>query len=417
MYGPDNVNCGLRSFLTMTIVPLVAANISLRLMIFFFLSKLSKEMNQLQNNEELPEARKAGLCQRLFNGVSDMCFATYALVLPSNDQTNRVRLIQALSFVASPKGTVVVVLIFIIPFFAVALGLVLSDQTYVRCSGCRLVLVEVIELIAVGVVFILITIFAAVKVRHIPDPWGIKQEAIGMCFFGVIILIGFLLNRFADPAPSSTYDHQVIIITGFIGYVGVQTVYQVFAAYRAEKSNFAAKRALQAKRAKKKQQREIRSVADESATQTNMTDGRMDLFNVLQNPELCTQFEKFLVAELGIESLLFLRAVEEWKKGFFDIAPSARVARARRLYNTFVSPSGSFPVNIPSDMITAITSDVMSDDSSVCRQDTFDSAYQEVVDLLQLGALWRFQNSQEFSHYLSDRGVKGGRVESRGAGL
>jgi len=419
MYGIGNVNCGLRSFITMIIVPLIASNVILRLMIFFFLSELSREMTQLQE-ADMPVLKDQNACQRVVRGIYDLFFAMYALVFPTRTQMERARVVSALTFVASTKGTVVVFLFVLLPFLAVALGLILTDPTYLRCNGCKLAFAEVVEIIVVAVICILFGIFAAFRVRKYPDPWHMRREATLMCLWGIVILVGFCLGTFFDPAPDVAYDHQLIIVTGLLGFAGVQTVYQVAMAYFTERSTILARKEVRAKREAKKQKRKVKSVVDESqvnSTTTQMTSPnseRLVLKKVMTNPTLAGLFEQFLVGELGVESLLFLRDTDAWKKAYYDVAPSARLARARRLFNTYISTNGSFPVNIPSETMGVIRSQLMKDEMQDCREDIFDAARDEINDLLQVGAVLRFQHSKLYRNYLGDQegAVKGREMQS-----
>jgi len=418
MYGIGNFSCGLRSFIVMIVVPLIAANIILRLMVFFFLSELSREMTQAQENE-LPDASgNKNVLQRVIRATRDMTFAIYALMVPNHKKMQRSRTISALTFVASKKGTFIVFLILLAPFFPVSLGLVVTDPAYLYCQGCRLAFAEVVEIIAVSIICLLFGIFAAFRVRKYPDPWQLRREATLMCLWGIVILIGFCLGTFFDPPLDVTYDHQVIIVIGFLGFSWVQTVHQVIIAYRTERTAMSARRAVHAKREQKRKKKIADSVAEESTQQQTVDNtagmvgggvgGRLFVKQVMANPRLCAEFEKFLVAELGVESLMFLRDTDMWRATYYDISPSARLARAKRLYNTFISPSGTFPINIPSDMVTDLRSALMREGVEDCRREAFDHARQEIVDLLQIGALTRFQSSDMYSKYLEENQIADG---------
>jgi len=91
---------------------------------------------------------------------------------------------------------------------------------------------------------------------------------------------------------------------------------------------------------------------------------------------------------------MFLKDTDGWKQSYFDINPSARFARAKRLYNQYISLNGTFPVNIQHCTICEIK--LLDDDSNDCEESIFDSAREEVEELLQVGSLLRFQNSLEY---------------------
>ena len=119
---------------------------------------------------------------------------------------------------------------------------------------------------------------------------------------------------------------------------------------------------------------------------------------VLANPQLLRAFEEFLISELGVESLLFLQHTDQWKKTYYDITPSARLARGRRLYQTYIAPTGPLPVNVPSYVINNLESLVTEISLQDVPENIFDEAREEIEELLQAGAVARFQKSKEFQN-------------------
>jgi hypothetical protein len=397
----------------MMILPLMAANIVLRLMIFFFLSELSREMTRLKDDDASVDEKEKGVVLRMIRGAFDVFFALYALIFPDHKTMQRARTIKALTFVASAKGTFVIFMCILLPFLVVALVLCFSDKTYLACNGCKLALSEVVEIIVCGILFILFGVLAGFRVRHYPDPWKLRREVSILCFWAFVTLVGFVLGTFFDPSVTSTFDFQLIIVGGFIGFIGTQTVYQVGSSWQNEKGTAEARAKARLKRDAKAARNKFRSAIDDSqvhsTTQTNAGE-RLNLKTVLGNPTVAEAFEKFLVAELGVESLMFLRDSERWKRAYFDIAPSARLARAKRIYHQYISPTGSFPVNIPSEMISVVRGKVMKEGLQDCTEDVFDNAREEINDLLQAGALLRFQNSKMYRN-LTDPTVKPTQVQ------
>jgi hypothetical protein len=397
MYGIANVPCWTRSLALMMIVPLVASNLVLRLMIFYFLTQLSRQMPQLRSEEMPDDIGEKNMLQRIHRAIYDMGYSLLALLNPERHSMSRARIIRALTFVASAKGAFVIFLVILVPFLIIALVLILPNPTYTSCNGCALSFKEIVEVIAVGAFFLAFGAFAAFRVRHYPDPWGLRREVTLMTTFAVITLIGFILATYFDPPKENSFDFQLVIAIGFIGFMAVQTVYQVYAAYKSEYAGALARQELQEKRRVKKERKKLHSVADSNATSTNQQttapQDRLLLKQVVENPTLVAEFEKFLVSELGVESLLFLRDTSEWKRTYFDIAASARLLRAKKLYKMYINPSGSFPVNVPADVITMIRNTVMHDDIQDCPENVFDAAREEISDLLQIGALQRFQHS------------------------
>lgn len=413
MFGINNFPCWIRSILTMMIVPLMASNIVLRLMIFFFLSELSKEMPMLQQ-DEFPEDKGTSVIGRMTRGLVDIFYAVYALLFPGRSRMSRARIVKALTFVASAKGTLIIFLLILAPFLVVALILVFAYPVYVSCTGCSLALSEIVEIIGVGLFFLAFGAVAAFKVRNYPDPWGLRREVTYMVSWALLALLGFVVATFFDPAKDVTYDHQFIIYLGMGGFAWVQTVYQVYQAYLHESGAAQALDDIRRRRMEKLERKKFKSVTDSNVNSTTTmqatVEGRLVLKSVLENAALAQFFEKFLVDELGVESLMFLRDTAEWKKSYFDIASTARFARAKRLYNTYISPTGSFPVNIPADAITRIKVKILKEGLTDCPEDVFDAAREEISDLLQIGALMRFQTSPLYQKYLEDHQM--GRIQT-----
>ena len=290
-FGIGNFPCWLRSFLTMLIIPLFSTSLTMRLLTFFFLSELSREISGVQLGDiHDPNLENASVCLRISRALSDVFYASYCLVNPTKTSINisKPRLIEALSFAASAKGALIVFLLIFLPFLVVALIVVFTDQINVECKGCSLSNAEIIEIIVVGVFFIIFGTLAAIRVRHYPDPWELRRESSWILIFGVISLIGFILATYANPGPYVVYDQQLIIVLGLIGFLYIQTLYQVIAAQIREKKTFSELSRFRAKRFKRANNKLLASVLDESqnARSSQASNERLTIQQVLQTPPL-----------------------------------------------------------------------------------------------------------------------------------
>ena len=108
------------------------------------------------------------------------------------------------------------------------------------------------------------------------------------------------------------------------------------------------------------------------------------LAQTLADPVALRGFEESLVAELGLESLLFYREAKRFREGYAEWPPATRRARARKIVRTFVSPSGLYACNLPSSMMRALTravDEARYDDMSCASM--FEPARLEMFHLLQ----------------------------------
>jgi hypothetical protein len=90
-----------------------------------------------------------------------------------------------------------------------------------------------------------------------------------------------------------------------------------------------------------------------------------------------------------------LNNTQSWKEEYFENTSSAKLARAKRIVNSYVEPSGKFAVNIAS--VTAVKIKMaLVEEGTEPPQTLFDQAYSEVAQMLVTGPLPRFLDSPEF---------------------
>jgi hypothetical protein len=129
------------------------------------------------------------------------------------------------------------------------------------------------------------------------------------------------------------------------------------------------------------------------------------LDSLLRRPGVADMFENHLISELGIESLNFLQDTSEWKLDFHDTAPTARLARAKRLVRSYVESDGLMAINIPGIMSEKIKKTILNAKDTDLSDTVFDDARREISSLLEVGAVPRFLNSKEFRETQAEEAV------------
>jgi hypothetical protein len=322
--------------------------------------------------------------------------------------------------VASPRGTVAIVSVATLPFLAIAIVLAISNPIYINgCVGCVLSPLETYILVGEGLFFLIFGVYFEYIVAKIPDPWQLRRETgltLLWCFFS---FIGFVVSSFLETDYQVAYDHQLLICTGLMGFMASQSIYQVWLGYVEYKNGIS--RGGRGGRYYNHQERtgpksmigdgggggggghHIRSKAVSSRIESiggTTLKIPTKLQDILNTEPFATSFEKFLTAELGLESLFFLRDVATFKKQYYDLQASARLSRVKRLYTKFIDPRGNYPINIPSSMSTSIRAEIAT---GTISESIFDPAIVEIENLLQNGAVARFLHSQAYLDIVTAR--------------
>ncbi|KAH9253123.1 hypothetical protein BASA81_008805 [Batrachochytrium salamandrivorans] len=375
--GREHFPCWLRSLLTMQVLPFMYANQLLRLMTFYFMSLLNREMTKVDRmGEDLFQATE----QNVFQALSNLLVVSTCTVSPN-------RVIVALSFITSRRGISAVTVLFCACSLVVALLIMSSrPETINGCMGCFLSMGEVVEIMVVAVFLLVCLSVYTYKSWAFPDPWGLRREVFLCVLSSMLIILGFLAGIYLDAlGDESTYDHQVLLCMGFLLLLGVQSIWQV----------------LLTRKQPAVPKRYTIEVNNSSSTQGGGGGGErpLTLEQIMKTPELLKLFEDFLIAELGVESLMFIKDTDDWKRAYFTIAPNARVVRAKRLFNLYLSTNAKFEINVSSHcskQVKDVFSKLDSELQLSLGDDVFDLPREEIVDLLQLGALRRFRFIQSY---------------------
>lgn len=397
-FGVANFPCFLRSFLLILVGPLIAGNILIQLMLFFFLSQLSKDLSKEKvldeaTQLELEAMKQSTMFRRLVHRGRQTRISLQALLCPMSSRTKlrRAQLIDALSFTASARGTFFIYGVLMLPFVVMAVSIAIVDPAYrAGCNGCYLKLSEILIVIILGILFVIFIVVVALKVRQYPDPWRLRRECFLETVSCAIMILGFGLGTFAESGKDVWYDHQLIMCFGMMCFIYVQTLHQISIEMR--------------KRGVTATVGYVGKVRNDTASRSGSIvfnePEKLLLSDVFDHPELAKLFDQFVANELGMESLLFLRDTEQWIQCYYDVAMSTRVIRARRIYRIYIAEDGQFTVNIPSRMVGSIRSQISSLDVEECSRELFDESRQEIVQLLTIGSLSRFKQSRQFEEFV-----------------
>jgi len=326
------------------IVPLGGGAMFSKMLIFLLLTKLMRTMHHARRDvASASPGAVATVEMRSWFVVCTLC--TLARVDDKNvSARDHERLLMVLKFFLKPGGQLLIVAVLILPFLGVALATMSRDPAIVAgCTGCGIndnVVLAV--LCATGAFVVGGTLALAWVVRRLPDRWGLGEEVRLMSYGALCAFVGFLLGCFVR-LDTSTFDWSVILTIGFCWMLLVATLWQL-------KIGRDKQRALGAAQAWRKRP----DSASGAPPQSTATSGVLTLADVVKDPELLKAFEAFLVSELGVESLYFLQDAEQWARAYYDTAPAMRNQRAKRIAHAYVLSSGSYGINLPSDVQSAV---------------------------------------------------------------
>ena len=89
--------------------------------------------------------------------------------------------------------------------------------------------------------------------------------------------------------------------------------------------------------------------------------------------------------------MYFLKDASRWKASYYDASVESRIARATKIYSSYIMSSGPFGENISSDDQAEIENQVKSNaEIPLTAFDKWDNAFTEIKKLLHRGALIRF---------------------------
>lgn len=226
-------------------------------------------------------------------------------------------------------------------------------------------------------------IFIWVRIRKLKDTWGLSNESFWSIAFSVFAIFFYLLETFVITA-GYLFSFNYFIPIFLCLLLCEQSLVQLYLG-------------------RKKQPKPITSESS-SAYSSAETDGKdrktaitstNRLQFILDDPILSKEFEEHLKNEFGLESLLFLKDVEAWKKGFYDINENTRKGRAKKIFKLYVDSRGVLSINVSSQSVEEIK--VGLEKHEKVSNTIFDHAVAEVKELMNIGACARFLKAKKYT--------------------
>ena len=244
------------------------------------------------------------------------------------------------------------------------------------CVGCD---VSFELLIAISLANPII-IWSTYKVRSLihadSDPEGILAEMnlAERCGAMLIMLLCWFLLGF-DP---NFYDYKQYLTYEWLQVLGIFMIWFILVLMplvRMEKMKITRHRLHNRKKSAVVDRLDVRFLTTES------------VFDVLRDPALCDEFEKYAVQEMVVESVRFLQDSDIWKKLFIDKAESWRKSKAKIIMETYIYVGSPLQINISSIERERVEK---AFNEPVIRENLFDPAIQSIANLLKQGALMHF---------------------------
>ena len=361
--GSQLYPCWLHAALVYLSIPLIAGPIMLKAALY--INEVSAA-RLLKGELLLVEAEDGGFvditdCHQTVPTMWES-FKCYARVFMGNRE--RAVRVKAARFTSSKTFTYAWMLFSTIPYLiAYMVRLSTSAQWQNGCYGCEIELPDAAFLLAFYL-FGTILFGIQVPIRIVAttrDALRIKREcAIAWVGAGVWISLAMLLFL-VDPNgayASSAFNFRILALFGALHATYVQTVHQVIVARRLQRKLLA-----------------------------SPNFNRDDLFtDVMQDKDLSTKLKNFLHAELSSEIMLFLSAVDQFRKEF-EIRKDSRQRMARQIYDEFVVRRAPNEINLSSEVRDRTSNRVEHGNVNV---HVFDDAYAEIKSMLLKDGFTRF---------------------------
>jgi hypothetical protein len=391
----DSFPCWVRLVIMVLVPVLLGSSVLLRMMIFHFMSNLTRMA--VRRHKELieTEGKRMGPSRRGLYAIR-IGFTSFFVRVEDSKSA-----LIALRFLISTPGQIAVAVVIGVPYMVLVLVVALVVPEYRHgCTGCKLFpnVFIVFAIAAIGFMFSGLLLF--LKIRHEDDYWGLGRE-VGLTFATLVVAtIGFLMSFLVSN------NFQALQTFGFLLFIVPQTLYPVWVARNVE-----------GKRKLRKNKAAVNNHNDQAlAPVSSMGAGTSQMGNnpggvtvkmVMQNAELFKAFEAHITKELAVESLLFLKDANTWKDTY-DKSPQ-RDATARKIFETYVKHGAVLEINISSKMRNDLEN--LLDHTTELSKNAFDATIKDITFLVQTGPLARFAHTAECATALSKIGNHTPQVE------
>ena len=379
--------CWLRLLIMVLVPTLVGSSFLVRMMIFHFMSNLSRvairHHRNLLDGDDSIKGFLATACTSMKTGITSLFRTVEATREP----------MLALKFLISIRGQLLITFVISLPYlFLVLIVAVVVPEYREGCTGCKLFPNVFIAFAIATFGFALQCTLLFCKIRHESDYWGLGRELYYSIFAVVAAAIGFLLSFLV------LNQFQVVQTVGFALVIIPQTVYPVYIARKIEGKRKVRKNKVMDQRLT---QQPISS-NDAGTSVMNANAVKINLKQVMETPELFAAFEHHLTSELAVESLLFLKDATLWRDTYET--DSNRTATAKKLYKTYVQMGSVLEINVSHKMRMELDRMVMQvEPGSEVPKNAFDATIKEITFLVQTGPLIRFVNSPAYVNEFGDK--------------
>ena len=446
MFNITTLPCWVRGFLAICVVPCVGIAAALRYTYFILLHRFalsvaafggrlvqtSSDNGKTNNNEDgggggdgdanpaQPTTLRTKLKANLDWLIKSNIYATNMVLgpQPSRSQAEQLRrsltredqilMLQLLKFTLSPVGQSYVACMASLPHFIVNVAYIAAAEPvyYAGCVACFVPARSLQTFIICQVVFFLVAlVFLGYRTRGLVDHFGFFGEGRITTLY---ILIGaslYLSYTFRTWPTPEWFNPAIVTSVFFYLILWRATITPVLTSWWADRKRQrkqglrgALRRPKQPWQQQGKQHPSETSGAVPASSALESSQHQITLQYVLADPKLRAAFTKRVDEEFCPELLTFVDVVSEWELGFIDIAPTARLARAKRIAQAFVGQGALQEINVSDGVVARVRKQLAEAalDPSRLTDHVFEEAKKEVIQLLELGPLSRFVETPEF---------------------
>ena len=302
----------------------------------------------------------------------------------------RVETLRLLKFAMSGSGQFSLLLTFFVFMAVFNFPFVFAGEpAYANnCYGCVLSPWAILFCAMDGTIATLLGMWIAYRARKLRDPWHFRRDALLTVVWALCCLC-FFVTQVSVPVDALS----VMMSIFFLACIAQNTVVPLVIGQRNAKQE--AERRAKSKAAVGASANAPGSVTvsefAESSSSGSLTTigwgvvpaqaGAKNHARLLGNPVTKQPITDWITSELSSENLTFLEDTAAWVGAFNDIAPSARLARAKRLYKAYVEPGAIFQVNVDDRTARAVAASVASLDT--LTREAFDDARVEAARMLE----------------------------------
>lgn len=386
--SPRSYPCWVGVILLAMTIPFGAVSIVGRHMLYSFLTRFAKAAGRLQVNVEDLDGSisvQTDLAKEAWASRFSRAKGVAAMVVFSNREPQSEEELQNLKFLSSRPGTMIITALFSLPVLIASIIIVVSDPVVLYCTNCgyseparNMIVIALVICFGIGISFW----FVARGIKSV-DKWGLKNECAITIVAYAIGLCGYLSSLFTDDSTEknlSPYTHNFLLTLGMWLAVIEQSLVQVVLARLGERKLS-----------------QLRSQVRHNEKTLQSSSKSDELEEILNDRESSEAFEKHLIAELGVESLYFLKQCEQWLKAYFDVSPTARLSRAKKIFKTYIDTSGLYAVNVSARVNESIETKLYRAGVDDCPREIFEDAIREIRQMLLMGAVLRFRMARENS--------------------